>query len=299
MSEDTHGKPILSVDLGGTKILATLISGGTVLERAEVLTDRNSGPEAWLAQINDMTRPWRGQFNQAGIAVTGLVKENFWQSLNPTTLKLPAPFALHAKAEALFGVPITLCNDAQAATWGEYEYGIGQGHDMVFLTISTGVGGGVVTAGKLLIGRGGLAGSFGQVLPLPDISDGRFEDGASGQWIAAEAARLGHESDTRSVFAACAARAEWADALITKSAERVARLCQNLQLMFDPHIIVVGGGIGLAPEYLNKVKHALAHLQPLFRPTLVQGALGRDAGVIGVAALSKRALLKSNMEKQT
>ena len=75
--------------------------------------------------------------------------------------------------------------------------------------------------------------------------------------------------------------------------ERVARLCQNIQLLFDPEIIVVGGGIGLAPGYLGRVKQALAHLHPPFRPTMVQAALGRDAGVIGMAALAKRAQPKT------
>ncbi len=280
-----QAEPILSIDLGGTKLLAALVSGGVILEQAETPTDRSGGPDDWLGQIATLTRPWQGRFARAGMAVTGLVKDGFWQSLNPTTLNLAAPFALQSKTEALLNVPVTLRNDAQAATWGEYEYGAGQGRDMVFLTISTGIGGGVVVGGKLLLGRGGLAGSFGQILPLTDGAGGRIEDDASGQFIAKEAARLGHPADARAVFAA---KADWAAALIATSAVRVARLCQNIQLMFDPEIIVIGGGIGLAPGYLAQVERGVAALSPLLRPALVHAALGKDAGVIGVAALAAR-----------
>ena len=281
-----HSGPVLSIDLGGTKLLAALVSGGTILERAEIPTDRDGGPNDWLHQIGSLIRPWQGRYARAGVAVTGLVKDGFWQSLNPTTLRIAAPFALKAQMQALLNLPVTLRNDAQAATWGEYEYGAGQGRDMVFLTISTGIGGGVVLSGKLLLGRGGLAGSFGQILPLPDGGAARIEDSASGQWIASAAARLGHPPDARAVFAA---KADWATEIIATSAARVARLCQNIQLMLDPEIIVIGGGIGLAQGYLTQVEQVLAHLPPLLRPALVSAALGKDAGVIGVAALADRA----------
>lgn len=281
-----QSEPILSIDLGGTKLLAALVAGDEILEQAEIPTDRSGGPDDWLHQIATLTRPWQGRFARAGMAVTGLVKDGFWQSLNPTTLNLATPFALQSKTEAVLDVPLTLRNDAQAATWGEYEYGAGRSRDMVFLTISTGIGGGVVVGGKLLLGRGGLAGSFGQTLPLPHVAGGRIEDDASGQFIAREAARLGHPMDARAVFAT---KADWATGLIATSAARVGRLCQNIQLMFDPEVIVIGGGIGLAPGYLAQVAQSVAELSPLLRPTLVHAALGKDAGVIGVAALAARA----------
>ena len=280
-------KPILAIDLGGTKLLVTLVEGGQVSDRTEAATDRAAGPEAWVAQMADLARPWAGRFDCAGITVTGLVKDNLWRALNPDTLAVPGRFALHATAEAALGVPVTLCNDAQAAAWGEYMHGAGQGRDIVFLTVSTGIGGGVVSGGRLLLGRGGVAGSFGQVLPLPEGGEQRFEDGASGRWLASRAAELGQAADARAVFAAAAQGLDWAQDLIATSARRVGRLAHDLQLMFDPHVTVVGGGVGLAPGYMDRVAQSVAHFQPLVRPTLVHAALGRDAGVIGVAALAQ------------
>jgi N-acetylmannosamine-6-phosphate 2-epimerase / N-acetylmannosamine kinase len=281
-------RPTLAIDLGGTKLLLALVDGATVIDRIEAPTERSAGPEAWVSQMADLARRWTGAFDHAGITVTGLVKDNLWRALNPDTLAIPGRFALHETAQAALGVPVTLCNDAQAAAWGEHVQGAGQGKDIVFLTISTGVGGGVVSQGRLLRGRGGVAGHFGQVLPLPEGPEHRFEAAASGRWIAAQGEKLGLEPDARAVFAAAAAGDVAAEDILQTSASRVARLCHNLQLIFDPHVTVIGGGVGLAPGYLDRMAASVAHLQPLVRPTFVRAALGKDAGVIGVADLSRR-----------
>lgn len=287
-SQGTQHARSLAVDLGGTKLLVALVEGATVLDRIEAATDRDAGPEAWVRQMADLARPWTGQFDSAGVTVTGLIKDNHWRALNPGTLAFEGRFPLHKAARAALGVPVALANDAQAAAWGEYAHGAGEGKDIVFLTVSTGVGGGVVSNGRLLQGRGGVAGHFGQVLPLPEGDETRFEDGASGRWIAAEGARLGLAPDARAVFAAAAAGNAAADAVIETSARRVARLAHDLQLMFDPRFTVIGGGVGLASGYIDRVAKAVAHFQPLVRPTLRSAALGRDAGVIGIADLARQ-----------
>jgi len=278
----------LAIDLGGSKLLLALIEAGRVLDRMEVPTDRAAGPEAWVAQMAALARAWTGRFVRAGITVTGLVKDNLWQALNPETLAIPGRFALYEAAKRALGVPITLCNDAHAAAWGEHVQGAGQGKDIVFLTISTGIGGGVVSGGQLLRGRGGLAASFGQHLPQPEGPEERFEDGASGRWIAAQGAMAGLPDDARAVFAAAADGQDWAGDVVQTSAGRVARLCQNLQLTFDPDVFVIGGGVGLAPGYMDRMVASVAHVPPLLRPAFVLAALGKNAGVIGVADLSTR-----------
>jgi N-acetylmannosamine-6-phosphate 2-epimerase/N-acetylmannosamine kinase len=283
-----QGARSLAVDLGGTKLLVALVEGANVLDRVEIATDRDVGPEAWVRQIAELARPWSGQYGSAGVTVTGLIKDNHWSALNPGTLAFEGQFPLFKATTEALGVPVTLANDAQAAAWGEYAHGAGEGKDIVFLTVSTGVGGGVVANGRLLQGRGGLAGHFGQVLPLPEGDETRFEDGASGRWIGAEGARLGLAADASAVFAAAAAGNAAADAVIETSARRIARLAHDLQLMFDPRYTVIGGGVGLAPGYIDRVARAVAHLQPLVRPTLRPAALGKDAGVIGIADLARQ-----------
>lgn len=279
---------VLAVDIGGTKTLVTLVDGAAVAERAEAPTDRAAGPEDWVRQMAEIARGWEGRFDRAGITVTGLVKDNRWRSLNAETLAIPGRFALHEAAEGALGVPVTLCNDAQASAWGEHVHGAGQDKDIVFLTVSTGIGGGAVSNGRLVSGRGGVAGHFGQALPLPEGPEDRFEDGASGRWIAAEGKRLGLAEDAQAVFAAAADGNEAAEGILHESARRVARLSHDLQLMFDPHVTVIGGGVGLAPGYVERMVACVKHFQPLVRPTFVLAELGKDAGVIGVADLAGR-----------
>ncbi|MBC7735682.1 MAG: ROK family protein, partial [Candidatus Saccharibacteria bacterium] len=115
-----------------------------------------------------------------------------------------------------------------------------------------------------------------------------FEDRASGRWTAAEGARAGKSGDARAVFAAAAEGQAWADEIVQTSARRVARLCHNLQLMFDPDLFVIGGGVGLAPGYMDRIVASVAHVSLLTRPEFIPAALGKDAGVIGVADLSTR-----------
>jgi len=277
---------VLAIDLGGSKVLAALVDGGRVLDRAEAATDRDAGPEVWLAQMATLARPWSGQFAQAGVTVTGLVHAGHWSAMNPATLNVPLQYPLAARARAALGVPVTLANDGHAAAWGEHVHGAGIGQaDMVFVTVSTGIGGGIIVNRALVAGRSGMAGHVGQLLPMT-IDGGRFEDSASGRWIAAEAAAQGQPGDARAIFAAADRGAPWARAIIASSAGKVAALMRNLQLLFDPGLIVVGGGIGLASGYLDLVQAALADLPDLYRPTLARAALGADAGAIGIAALA-------------
>jgi N-acetylmannosamine-6-phosphate 2-epimerase / N-acetylmannosamine kinase len=275
----------LAIDLGGSKILAALVSEGRVTDRAETATDRTVGPDAWIADMAGLSAPWAGRYTALGITVTGLVHNGLWTALNPATLGIPADFPLADQVRDRFGMAPVLANDAQAAAWGEYTHGSGAGRDMVFFTISTGIGGGVVTGGRLLTGRSGLAGSFGQLTPLGE--DGpRIEDLTSGLWMLSEAAAHGHQAEARAVFAAAQNGEGWADSIIQTSATRAARLCHSAQLLFDPAVIVIGGGIGLAPGYLDRVEALLRDLPEIQRPTLARAALGADAGAVGIAALA-------------
>lgn len=272
----------LAIDVGGTKILAALVDGAEVRDRALVATDRDGGADAWLAQIAGLAEAWRGQFTVAGLSVTGMVRHGLWSAMNPGTLPVPADFPLAERASAVLGVATMAINDAQAAAWGEYRHGAGAGRDMVFLTVSTGIGGGVVLNGRLIVGRGGIAGHVGQI----SGSDGPLEDSASGNWIARAAASAGHPGDARAVFAAARSGVAWAAEIVALSARRLARLCRDIQYLLDPDVIVIGGGVGLAPGFLDRIAATLHDCPAAIRPTLARAALGSDAGIIGVAALA-------------
>lgn len=276
-------RPVLAIDIGGTKSMAALVSGGKVLEWTRVPTATGGTPDGWLSAIHTATSDWHGRYGAVGIAATGLVEDGLWQALNPATLNIPDRYPLKDKAEALFGAPVLAINDAQAAAWGEY---LATGKTMgsiVFLTISTGIGGGVVRRGALMTGLAGHFGltrsAFGGAAPL--------EDRVSGKFIAAEAARLGHEEDTPAVFKAAAKGEKWAADIVDGSAAKVATLCADIKLMFDPDAIVIGGGIGLADGFLTRVSQHLAALPSRLKPELVAARCGAEAGLIGVADLAR------------
>lgn len=273
---------ILAIDIGGTKTLAALVQGDSIVKEVKVLTDRDAGPDAWIAGIAAAVAPWHAPFERIGVAVTGFVHDGLWSALNPATLGIPENYRLVETIQKTFGRPALAANDAQVAAWGEYRFGAGAGKDLVFLTISTGVGGGIVVNGRPLLG---LSGHFGQIL---SPSSGQFplENQVSGRWMAAEARRAGHEMEAPEIFAAAHAGAAWAQAIMDSSARRVALLCRDIQFMLDPHHIVIGGGIGLAHGYLARVESHLAEVAPRLRPALVPARLGGYAGIIGVADLA-------------
>lgn len=280
--ESAAPETVLAIDIGGTKILATLVRAGEVIAETTLATPRDRHPDEWIAELVERVRLWHGQFRRIGIAVTGLVTDGHWSALNPATLSIPDNYPLVARMEAAFGMPVIAVNDAQAAAWGEHRFGAGAASDIVFLTISTGVGGGVVLNGRPLLG---LAGHFG-LIRGPSNGAAPIEDGVSGRWMAEQARRAGKAVEAPAIFAAAAAGEGWATAILSESARKVALLCADIQLMFDPARIVIGGGIGLAEGYLDLVRAALPPTPPRLVPVLVRAHLGPQAGAIGVADMA-------------
>lgn len=278
--------PVLAIDLGGTKILAALVEGARVLASVQAATPRREGAEAWLDAMACLAAPWRGRFSVAGVALTGGVSGGRWSALNPETLPVPAGFPIVAALSQRLGVPVAARNDAQAAAWGEYRHGAGQGADMVFLTISTGIGGGIVLGGRLVAGRSGLAGHLGVAPVETTEGEAMLETIGSGAALARLARAGGRSEAPPAVLAAAASGEAWALGLLDAVIAPVARRLRALQLELDPEFVVIGGGLGLAPGYLDRLRLALAGLPQEFRPDLRAAALGANAGLIGIADLA-------------
>lgn len=270
---------VLAVDLGGTKIMASIVQGSDVLESVVFATDRAGSPEGWLSSIVDATAAWKGRYSAAGIAVTGAVRNGKWRALNKATLGIDGDFPLEARAGQLLGVPVVVANDAQAAAWGEFTAHSDRS-DLVFMTVSTGLGGGIVSEGRLMRG---VAGHFGQ---MSDANGAKVEGQICGPWIATEAKRLGHEVEPKDVFVAAGLGDEWAVGIIDGVAKRFALLCCDIQLAIDPARIVVGGGVGLATGFLERVKAEITKLDPAAVPQLQAATLGTRAGIVGIADLA-------------
>ncbi|WP_265283214.1 ROK family protein [Verminephrobacter aporrectodeae] len=278
--------PALALDIGGSKTMVALVRGASVQDVRTQPTAQGVNPAQWIRQAAEMAAPWRGEFGLVAAAVTGLVSQGVWSPLNPKTLQFPEFFPLQQALIEQFACPATAMNDAQAAAWGEYRFGAGKNSDMVFLTVSTGIGGGIVLQGRLHQGRHGVAGHFGVSAATCDAGQEtvRLEDTLSGRWMAEQAASLGHGAmDAQQVFASAHAGAPWAQNLVRTSAHRFAALCSHIQLVLAPDCIVLGGGIGLAPGYLQCVQEYLVRTSDALRPHLVAASLGSHAGAIGAS----------------
>ena len=289
----------LALDLGGTKLAAALVVDGRIVERDVTPTRPDAGPDGWVEDMAAAARRWSGRFEGIGVAVSGAVRDGSWSAPNRRILDLDGDYPLVKTLAGLARCAVHAANDAQAAAWGEYVRGAGRAtRDMVYLTVSTGIGGGIVVDGRLHRGARALAGHVGQIpdgdagAPLEDAAGGRavgraFAGGGTGPATDAPAGSTRPEQSAEPVFDAAAAGDARAGALIEGSARRVARLCRTLQAVLDPELVVIGGGVGLAPGYLERVRGALGpHGGPL-HPTLVRAALGADAGLVGIADLAR------------
>jgi glucokinase len=219
-------------------------------------------------------------------------------------------FPLTAKLSQHFGVPAFLDNDANMAGLAEWRYGAGKGHDnLVYLTISTGIGGGVISSGCLLQGFRGMGAELGHMTIDPEGPlcgcghRGHVESFCSGPSIARyvkEQIEAGQPSTLRpqpSFSAALIAEAARAgDGLAISAFERAGHYLgigvANYLAIFDPSILIFGGGVSQVGDYLFKPfeeslrKHTF-HPHYLDDLVITRAALGDDAGLLGALALAR------------
>jgi len=286
-------QPVLAVDIGGTKTLVALVAGEKILESRRLVTEKARGPGAWLDAAAAAAQGWRGRFGTAAVAATGAVNGGRWSSLNPSVLAIPREFPLVEELSRRLGVSVVAINDAQAAAWGEFRFGAGKDRDMVFLTISAGIGGGIVLGGRLITGRDGLGGHFGQMLIAVEDGYQRLEDTSSAGAIERMAAARGHAVTGSAIVGAAAAGEAWAHDVVAASADRLTVALSSIQMAIDPDCIVIGGGLGLAPLYLDCLRRRLASVDARMRPELRSAALGANAGLLGVADLARSQVFAS------
>ncbi|EPX78270.1 ROK family protein [Litoreibacter arenae] len=286
-----------AADLGGTKTAVARIERGVVVERLLAPTDCAADPEAQIAAIRSLLGRL-GHSNGAplGVAVAGRVDSaGAWHAVNHGTLPAILGFSLqHALVRDLGAA--TCLNDAAAAAFAEGLFGAGsQSDSFAYLTVSTGVGGGLVIGNRLLSSANGLAGHVGFVSsrhangPCGSGRMGTVESIAGGRGIAAAATAGEHEgTDARAVFAAAADGQDWADRIIATSATAVAALIGDLTAILGLDTVAMGGSIGLAPGYIERTRTALEEEPELFRPRLIHAELGHDAPLVGALAAHLR-----------
>lgn len=284
----------LAIDIGGTKLAAALVEDDLqIRERRELPTPASKTSPALRDALKTLVQPLQSQAHRVAIASTGIIREGHLLAINPSNLGGLLHFPLVQTLEALTGLPTLAINDAQAAAWAEYHAIADGTRDMVFITVSTGVGGGVVSDGQLVTGTGGLAGHLGHTLADPNgpvCGCGRVgcvEAIASGRGIAAAAQGSLAGCDAKTIFARAAEGDEQARRLVADSAQVLARLIADTKAVTDCQRVVVGGSVGLAQGYLSQVRACLERMPSVYHVELSPAHYRHDAGLLGAALLAK------------
>lgn len=282
----------LAIDISGTKLAAALVEGAVVSSRSECPTPASKTPEALREALRLLIAPLQAQADRVAVASTGIIHQGVLTSINPENLGGLAEFPLAATLREMTALPVTAMNDAQAAAWAEF-CALPESQDMVFLTVSTGVGGGVILNGQLLTGYGGLAGHLGHTLADPAgprCGCGRrgcIEAIASGRGLAAQAQGELAGLDAKAIFMKAAQGESQARELVARSAQAVARLIADAKAVTDCQTIVVGGSVGLAEGYLPLVTEYLSAEPAVYQVTLRPAYYRHDAGLLGAALLAQ------------
>lgn len=285
-------EPVLAVDLGGTRMRAAVVApDGTVSSRRTEPTPRDAeGPEALLALARDVLES--RAVARAVIGVPGRVDYAAGRLEHAPNLPPHWPAALdEARLTRQLGVTVELANDADAAAVGEGYFGAATDcHDLVYLTVSTGMGAGVLLGRRLVRGRRSLAEVGHTIVDLAADRDGHpatLEDLGSGTALERAAAEAGLPADGKRIVELVGDGDERATRVWHDLARVVAVGVRNLTHLFAPEAIVLGGGVGRTGDVLlDPVRThlrrdaALDGDEPL---ELRTAALGDDAGLIGAA----------------
>lgn len=306
----------IGVDLGGSHVLATIVDDdGRIINRAEheIIDHTVDVAVEIIAQaIDDVLRLATGDVAAIGLGSPGNI------DLSTGVVKYSPNFSWHdvplgESLQRRFNRPVFIANDARCATLGEYMYGAGRGtRNFVLLTLGTGIGGGIVAEGALVIGNDASAGELGhhQIRATDGFycncgKQGCFEAQASATGLIRHALavapsfprsklvrgrpeKLGSKAIRKAAeLGEPHGRMAW-----DRYIEDLARGIANVIAFVNPQMVALGGGVAGAGDFLlDAVRPKVDELNtmsPRGRTQIVIASLGNDAGAIGAAAMARR-----------
>ncbi len=308
---------IVAIDLGGTHFRVMLANrAGQMVARVRKKTKAAEGPDAVQARMAAAVHEVLNGRSPArvagvGIAAPGPIDPQTGVIYSPANLPGWEEIPLLDRLKERLGLPVWAGNDANLAALGEHRFGCGQAvDDLVYLTISTGIGSGIISRGELLLGSHGLAAEAGHMILQPDGplcgcgQHGCLEALASGPAIGRQAAEriaagkssilqptLRDNGNLSAFQVVNAARMgdRLAGAVLQQAATYIGIGITTLVHLLDPAIVVIGGGVSNAGELLlDPIRQTVReHTMKAFRDgvTIVPTALGDDVGLWGAVAL--------------
>ncbi len=311
-------EPILGIDVGGTKIaVGVAIPDGTVLAHRQTPSHAAEGPDAMIQRIADLSN---AVVADAGMTLDAIERIGIgcggpldpWRGVVHNALNNPGwvDVPIVARIEEALGRPAVLDNDANAAALGEHRFGAGRGcAEMVYLTVSTGIGGGVIAGNRLLHGANGNAAELGHISvdargrACHCGSVGCIEAYASGTSIAARAAErlaldatpstlrsLGNGATAADVADAAARGDKLAGDIWDDAMRLLGAGIASMVHAFNPARVIIGGGVTQAGDrFFAPVRHAVdERTMPWLRHAveLVPAQLGPLTGILGAVAVA-------------
>lgn len=299
---------LAGIDIGGTKMAIGIGDReGNLISKHRISMTQGLSPRQALEEAATFLEGLEHPIEAVGIGAAGPIDLEGGMLVNPPNLSGWDRVPIRSILEERLKVPVRMDNDANAAALGEYRFGAGRGcQDMVYLTVSTGVGGGIIIGGELLHGVRNGAGEVGHMTILPDGprcgcgNYGCLEALASGTGIArraqegldqgVESILRGQTISTHTIAEAVRARDPFAMRVWDEAIGYLAIGIANLVAVLAPQRIVIGGGVANVGELLfvplrEKLSQRVC-MVPLDAIEIVAAKHINDAGLLGAIALA-------------
>lgn len=285
---------ILAVDIGGTKIAAALVDGDRIVERRAAPSPMHSDYSSIPSVVAELCGDWPKGCERMGVASAGLVEGD---RIRLVSREGRPTIALVDELERQCGHRPVLVNDAWAGALGEYVHGkLGRFETVAYVTVSTGIGAGIVHNGHLLTSKNGLMAHLGHMsagrarVPATHCNCGRLnciETFASGTAIERLAGMImGRSISAREVFEAEGANRALADMLDNAAADFVEILI-DARALSAIDCFVIGGSVGLVPAFFTRIERALERFNAPWVVPIFRASLGSDAELYGAAEAAR------------
>lgn len=293
---------MIGVDVGGTKMNAALVHEDGRIEDPLTRKTKQGSQEEFLTDLEELIEELRDDRTAAlGLGLPSTIDQRAGRVVSSVNIPLE-DLDIRARMAERFGLPVAVDNDANAAAIAEWKVGAGRGVDnMVMLTLGTGIGGGLILDGKPFRGATGAGAELGHLVLQyggPECAcggTGHFETVASGQ--AADAAAkelLGGASTGAELVVAAGGGDEPAVEALAQIGRRLGAGIASLINIFEPELVVIGGGFGQAGELLIVPAQEVIAREALLpgRDTvrIVPAELGPRAGLVGAGFVAYEAL---------
>jgi glucokinase len=304
---------VIAIDIGGTQLRAALYAPGSQTPvQLQRIQSHAPGEKVFdrLVGLVDSVWPKDGTVEAIGVSAPGPLDPRTGVVMTTPNIKEWRDYPLTGNLTGRFGVPAFLGNDANLAGLAEWMFGAGRGHhNVLYLTVSTGVGGGVIIEDRLLEGQHGLAAELGHVTvdANPDAPlcgcgfRGHLESFSSGTGIehyvadelaSGRASSLTGKPSAREIAGAANAGDELARAAYARAGRYLGIGVASYLHIFDPSIVILGGGVSMSGALLFEPFEVSLH-ERVFHPQYLNGLviakaeLGDDGGLLGALALAR------------